>query len=156
MTHMGAAMSTSRQQARKLGLLELGMFELVVSIQGPAIAKAKTPRPSRPQRPGAAVPLIFHRIYLSNSFKRSVGFHLGMRLFGTAEMLLDLVVLGPVIRLLTSATRRGRRAARSASRPWRQRAGRRLSSGTVGLGLSARVMSAAALVPSDPQPEARS
>jgi hypothetical protein len=42
---MGAAMSTSRQQARKLGLLELGMFELVVSIQGPAIAKAKTPRP---------------------------------------------------------------------------------------------------------------
>jgi hypothetical protein len=74
MTHMGAAMSTSRQQARKLGLLELGMFELVVSIQGPAIAKAKTPRPSRPQRPGAAVPLIFHRIYLSNSFKRSVGF----------------------------------------------------------------------------------
>jgi hypothetical protein len=50
MTHMGAAMSTSRQQARKLGLLELGMFGLVVSIQEPAIAKAKTPRPSRPQR----------------------------------------------------------------------------------------------------------
>lgn len=127
-------------------ILELGVFGVVVSVQVPAIVRAKYPILRAVEALAILIPLfllIFARIYLSSSLNdpsaftqpldnttalyftvtvfATVGFGdivaqtNSMRLLVSLQMLLNLAVLGVVIRLLTSAARRG--VARRGGQP---------------------------------------